>query len=203
MDITPERAAEFRANIRTGPKMPHMPTRCHIFGRVPNHTRPTFYGEIAARIAVALDGRPAGDLIVLHACDNPECVRPDHLRLGTYAENTRDMLDRGRSRARDVMGQWHAKHTPVFSTKGGPRKNAGGKREGAGRKPGQDPRLSAAEVAALLDALCPGVESPADRARVLGTRPERIREALRDGCTERRAGQWRRVVVGSASRPPH
>lgn len=35
-------------------------------------------------------------LIVLHSCDTPLCVNPDHLRAGTYKENTQDMLDRNR-----------------------------------------------------------------------------------------------------------
>jgi hypothetical protein len=38
-----------------------------------------------------------GDLFVLHNCDNTECVNPSHLRLGTPADNTQDMLDRGRA----------------------------------------------------------------------------------------------------------
>jgi hypothetical protein len=37
---------------------------------------------------------PAG-MNVLHKCDNPKCVRPDHLELGSHAKNLRDAVDRG------------------------------------------------------------------------------------------------------------
>lgn len=35
-------------------------------------------------------------LLVRHKCDNPLCVRPDHLLLGTDLDNVQDCIDRGR-----------------------------------------------------------------------------------------------------------
>lgn len=35
--------------------------------------------------------------VVMHRCDNPPCVRPDHLELGTHMLNHHDMLRKGRA----------------------------------------------------------------------------------------------------------
>lgn len=53
--------------------------------------------EAASRVAWTLyrGPIPAG-LWVLHTCDNGGCVNPDHLYLGTRADNARDATERGR-----------------------------------------------------------------------------------------------------------
>lgn len=49
------------------------------------------------------------DRRVLHACDTPPCVRPEHLSLGTNADNVADMMAKGRQRVGEQV--WKAKLT--------------------------------------------------------------------------------------------
>ena len=55
---------------------------------------------------LAFKGPIPSKLLVLHSCDMPACVNPDHLPLGTHADNNQDALARCRQIA--LNGEQHA-----------------------------------------------------------------------------------------------
>jgi len=48
-------------------------------------------------------------MFVMHKCDNPSCVNPHHLSIGTPKENTQDMIAKGRKRVVSPKGEGNGK----------------------------------------------------------------------------------------------
>jgi hypothetical protein len=73
----------------------------HGYGRTQFNGR----SEAAHRVAYFLfKGDPSG-MNVCHSCDRPPCVNPDHLWLGTQADNMADMVKKGRNKGERGPGR--------------------------------------------------------------------------------------------------
>ena len=88
---------------KDGPIHPKLKTRCWVWTAGVSRFG---YGELAIgggkkirahRFAWVLSHGPVPNgLFVLHRCDNPPCVNPEHLWLGTRVDNIADMVAKGR-----------------------------------------------------------------------------------------------------------
>ena len=54
-------------------------------------------------------GKIPAKINCLHKCDNPACVNPDHLFLGTQKDNIHDAIKKGRNSPPPHIGQAHRK----------------------------------------------------------------------------------------------
>lgn len=86
------------------------PNGCWIWTRAKNKDG---YGYLfyegkmqrVTRLSYALfNGNISDNKLVLHKCDNPSCINPEHLFLGTHADNANDRNSKGRQ----AKGERHA-----------------------------------------------------------------------------------------------
>lgn len=74
--------------------------------------------ELSHRIAYLLRfGEVPAGMCVLHRCDNPACCNPDHLFLGTHADNIADKVAKGRQQRGEKAGGVKLTEQQVFDIK--------------------------------------------------------------------------------------
>jgi hypothetical protein len=90
-------------------------TNSHGYGHVVWERRLKTVSRLAW---VAWKGPIPDGLWVLHTCDIPACFRPDHLFLGTQADNMQDMHRKGRwvKTGNQHTGKTHCKNGHEFTT---------------------------------------------------------------------------------------
>lgn len=113
MNITDKDRERFFSKIEIGS------CGCHLWkgGTLKEYGSFALLGKtkLAHRLAWEISRGPIPDgLFVCHRCDNPRCVNPDHLFVGTHTDNMRDMHSKGRGRCLDEHGQAKLKETDVI-----------------------------------------------------------------------------------------
>ena len=82
----------------------------HGYGQIFHRRKGYRATRVAWKIFHGVDPRP---LFVLHRCDNPPCVNPDHLFIGTQRDNMADALAKGRIVSRQPKPCWSILGSPA------------------------------------------------------------------------------------------
>lgn len=67
------------------------------YGQISVEGKTRAHHRVAYCIANKLTLKDIEGLVVMHKCDNPSCVNPEHLELGTHKDNTADMYAKQRN----------------------------------------------------------------------------------------------------------
>lgn len=116
--------ARFLAKTQTGPRQPHMASNCLIwngsregvgYGIMTYQGRPRMAHHVAWYLETG--EWPPRDKVIMHACDQRNCVNIDHLSCDTRAANVADCVRKGRN----AKGPSHGSRTKPESVRKGVR----------------------------------------------------------------------------------
>lgn len=79
--------------------------RIRINGKKVAHSRVVYCAHNNLQL-VDIEGQ-----VVRHKCDNPRCINPEHLEIGTQLENVQDSVQRGRAKRSPGANNGRAKLT--------------------------------------------------------------------------------------------
>lgn len=128
---------------------------------------------LAHRLSWVIHFGPIRDgMFVCHTCDNPACVRPEHLFEGTALANNRDMVSKNR----------HA-HGPTHGSATHPHRFPGGRARGTRINTA---KLSEADVVAIRARFAAGATTQKELAVAFGVSKSAIWYVVR-------VGSWRHV----------
>lgn len=86
--------------------------RCCFRGKTVLHHRMIYC------IAAGVDMDAIAGLSVMHTCDNPGCINPAHLKLGTHADNMQDKKNKGRAPRGEDAGRSKLTEKQVIEIRG-------------------------------------------------------------------------------------
>lgn len=102
----PQEAFELKVEPTSGCWWWRGPIATSGYGQFPWDGRREYAHRIAWMLWNGHASIPKG-LVIRHTCDTPLCVSPYHLLIGTKADNSRDMVERGRSTRKAICKRGH------------------------------------------------------------------------------------------------
>lgn len=68
------------------------------------------------------NGKIKKGMVIMHICDNPKCINPSHLKMGTQQDNIDDMHNKGRAiQSNETRNKrslnWKGKNNPMYGKK--------------------------------------------------------------------------------------